>query len=147
MGERTFCVEGTRTVVLWPFFRGGQEGVWEVRGPGTRSGRSVVLVSPRAMVLVFIGLELREPCLGRVHPAVFLVLMSWVTAWVPMAFVVLSRGWCLFIKAEERRWMRFISGRSLVGLRGGAGALGLPSSSASLCSPSPARVLLRFRYL
>ena len=32
----------------------------------------------RAMVPAFTGLELRDPCWGRVHLAVFPVLMSWV---------------------------------------------------------------------
>ena len=63
---------------------------------------------PRAMVLVFTGLELREPCWDRAHLVVFPVLMSWVSAWVPVTCVILSRGWCLF-RAEERRWMRTIS--------------------------------------
>ena len=38
---------GTRTLVLYSFSRGGRERAWEVRGPGARSDRLAVLVSPK----------------------------------------------------------------------------------------------------
>ena len=88
---------------------------------------------PRAMVLAFAGLELRGPCWDRAHLGVFPVLMSWVSAWVPVTCVILRRGWCL-LKAEKRRWMRPISGLVLGGPAGGGWGFGASIAACHYCA-------------